>query len=145
MIYTLINKPINLSTDAIFGLIEIYFRGKYKVVSWSDKKMSIRRLYKYQSNGWEMIMKRFHSIDLVRFEVVGNSIRFEVIVWKQILVLSAFLLIGFIISWSIWELSFGTSVLIPSIPIFIAVVVRFYEIKKFINSEKTEISKRLCT
>ena len=145
MIYTLIDKPINLSTDAIFGLIEIYFQGKYKVVSWSDKKMSIRKLYKYQSNGWEMIMKRLHPNDLVRFEVVGNSIRFEVIVWKQILVLSAFLLIGFIISLSIWELSFGTSVLIPSIPIFIAVVVRFYEIKKFINSEKTEISKRIFT
>ncbi|ASB50380.1 hypothetical protein CDL62_15120 [Alkalitalea saponilacus] len=145
MIYTLIDKPINLSTDAIFGLIELHFRKKYKVVSWSEKKLSFRKLYKYQSNGWELIMKRLHSNDLVRFEVVGNSIRFEVIVWKQILVLSTFLLIGFIISWTIWELSFGTSVLIPSIPIFIAVVVRYYEIKKFINNEKTEISKRICT
>lgn len=145
MTYTLIDKPINLSTDALFGLIEIYFRGKYKVVSWSDKKMSIRKLYKYKSNGWERTMKRLHSNDLIRFEVVGNSIRFEVIVWKQILVLSAFLLIGFVILWTIWELSFVTSLLIPSIPISISVIVRYYEIKKFINSEKTEISKRIFT
>lgn len=143
MIYTLIDKPINLSTDAVFGIIEIYFRGKYKVVSWSDKEMVIKKVYKYKSHGWNPIITQLKSIDWICFKALDNSIRFEVIVWKQILAISVFLIFGFVFSWKIWELSFGVSVLIPLFPVLIAITVKYYEIKKFINREKTEISERI--
>lgn len=143
MIFTLIDKPINLSTEAVFGLIENYLRGKYKVVSLSDKELVIKKIHNYQSNGWEIIMKRLHSYDLVCFKMLDNSIRFEVVIWKQIFVLLVFLLFGFVISWTLWELSFGTSLLIPSIPVLIIIAVRYFEIRRFINREKAEISRRI--
>lgn len=145
MIYTFINRPKNLSIDSIFGIIEIYFRGKYKVVSWLDKELTIRRLYKHRSNGWELILKQLKFNDLVYFKVLENTIKFEVVVWKQLLVLLAFLILGFAISWIIWEQTFGVSLLVPAIPVFITIAIKYYEIKKFINREKAEISERIST
>ncbi|MGQ1946081.1 hypothetical protein ACT3CD_03130 [Geofilum sp. OHC36d9] len=145
MIYTFINRPKNVSTDLIFGIIEIYFRGKYKAVSLSEKELVIRKTYKYKYNGWDPFLKQLNSTDLVCFKVLNNSIRFEVIVWKQILVLFAFLILGFAISWIIWKQTFGVSLLVPSIPVFITIAIKYYEVKKFINREKTEISERIST
>lgn len=136
-------RPKNLSPDSILGIIELYYQDRYKVVNRLETKLVLRSRYKYKSNGWEVIQKRLNFNDIICFKVLEDTVRFEVIIWKQIMVFSAFLILGFILSWVIWELPIGVSLLIPLIPFIVTCSLYYYKILEFANRVKSVISERI--
>jgi hypothetical protein len=143
MIKKQIPIPKDLSADSIFSIIEMYFAGRYKTTRNSKLRLDIKRLYKYQSNGREMIYKKINFKDYGNFRVKGNSIIFKICLTKQAIFWLTMLIFGFFITWKVWNTSFLLSLFLILTPILIVWINGIIETEKFMSKEIVEISKQL--
>lgn len=143
MIKKQIPIPKDLSVDSIFSIIEMYFAGRYKTTRNSESRIDIKRLYKYQSNGREMIYKQMNFKDYGNFRVKDNSIIFRISLTKQAIFWFTILMFGFFITWKVWNTSFLLSLFLILAPILIVWINGIFKTKKFMSKEIVEISKQL--
>jgi len=143
MIRKLINKPENLSADSVFQIIEIYFTGQYKTIRQSDSKLKIKRLYKYQSNGWETIQRQLSFRDSGYFQVDNNSLSFSIDLTKQIVFWTLMAASGMFILWKLFHLSFLLTLILIFVPILIGWSIGLIGLKQFVDLQIDAISKRL--
>lgn len=143
MIRNQIHKPENLSADSVFQIIEIYFTGQYKTTRQSDSKLKIKRLYKYQSNGWETIQRQLSFRDSGYFQVDNNSLSFSIDLTKQIVFWTLMAASGMFILWKLFHLSFLLTLILIFVPLLIGWIIGLYGLKQFIDLELDAITKRL--
>ncbi len=142
MIRKQIHKPGNLSNETILQIIEAQLNGRYKTSRESDSKLNIKRLYKYESNGWETITKQLNIIDTGYFKINNNSISVRFTTWKHLIFWISFLTLGFLLIWKVWEASLGLSIALSTIPISLVWIIGIHDFNSFINKELFKIEKQ---
>ncbi|SDS14518.1 hypothetical protein SAMN05216503_2115 [Polaribacter sp. KT25b] len=137
-----IAKNESLSEDKIIQILNLYFTNKYKTDWISKVKCRLKKIYSFESNGWETIQKKLTPIDSGIITINENSIKFELILMKQFLisVLGGILLT--LILWKGYNINFSISVLIITIIEIIiwAAIIRIgneFLKKSLIKIEKT--------
>lgn len=144
MIKKQIDKPMDLSPDSVFSIIEMYFAGRYKIARISDSRINIRRLYRYNTGGdREVAYKRMNFKDSGYFIIHNDSMSFGISLGKQLLFWLTLLVFGVLITWKVWNASFLVSFFIIAAPILIIWIIGILEIKDFLDFETMCISNRL--
>ncbi|MCU4166671.1 hypothetical protein [Carboxylicivirga caseinilyticus] len=143
MIKNKIYKPDNLTSDSIIQIIEIYFSGRYKTMRQTDTKIRIKRLYKFKSNGWEVIYKQMDFKDSGYFNIYDDNISFSFDLTKLIVFWTLISIIGFFVLWQLSHLSLVISFALIFIPLIFVWINGLYGLKQFTKFELDTISKRL--
>ncbi|MGM0479007.1 MAG: hypothetical protein ACQERC_07260 [Bacteroidota bacterium] len=143
MITKYILKPENQSNDSVFKAIENELSGSYKLIRLSESRMKIKRLYEFQSNGWEVIMKQLNLKDSGCFEINDNNISYIPTVAKPVIFWTLMSTIVFFILWKLFQISLSISLITIIVPSIIGWTVGHYNLKKFLNHELDMIDKRL--
>jgi hypothetical protein len=143
MIRKQIHKPENLSADSVFQIIEIYLTGQYKTIRQSDSKLKIKRLYNYQSNGWETIQRQLSFRDSGYFQMDNNYFSFSIDLTKQIVFWTLMAVSGMFILWKLFHLSFLLTLILIFVPLLIGWSIGLYGLKQFVDLQIDAISKRL--
>ncbi len=100
-----ISKPKDLSSDSIFLINEMHFSNKYKLIRISDSIFRFKRLYRFQSDGWETIFKQLRFNDNGLIKVKNNKIIYVLNFTKQFIVTILGLITLFIIFWEVLNFS----------------------------------------
>jgi hypothetical protein len=132
----------NLSSDSIFKIIELYFDKQYKITRLSDKKLKIKKLYKYQSNGWETILKQLSFKDSGYFYFDKNILSLKIDLTKHLVFWILLSSIVFYIFLNLFKLSIIVTSILIFVPIIIAWTIGIYNLRQFIDFEIKEISTR---
>lgn len=143
MITKYILKPENQSNDSVFKAIENYLSGRYKLVRLSESKIKIKRLYKFQSDGWEVIMKQLNLKDSGYFEINNNNISYTPKFSKPLIFWTLISILVFFILWQLFHVSLSISLITIILPSIIGWIIGLYNLKKFLNHELNMISRRL--
>ncbi len=143
MIKEQINKPNNLSVDSIFQIIEIYFADRYKTTEKSDSKLRIKKIYTFQSSGWEIILKQLSFKDSGYFQIKDNHLSFTFDLTKQIIFWTLLTMIELFILWRLFHFSIIISCLLIFVPLLIGWINGLYNLKHFVKFELDAISERM--
>ena len=143
MITKYILKPENQSNDSVFKAIENYLSGRYKLVRLSESKIKIKRLYKFQSDGWEVIIKQLNLKDSGYFEINNNNISYTPKFYKPLIFWTLISILVFFILWQLFHVSLSISLITIILPSIIGWIIGLYNLKKFLNHELNMISRRL--
>ncbi|PQJ68589.1 hypothetical protein [Polaribacter butkevichii] len=139
-----IDKPRDVSDDAIFSIIELQLSKNYKTTRVSNSRLNIRKLYNYTSaNHREVTHKQLNFKDSGCFTVSDTSIVFMMNLKKQFLFWMILWTFGILITWKIWNASLLLSLFLITTPILIIWLIRTVALKKFMSNELVEISKQL--
>lgn len=117
MIKKQIDISSDLSSDAVFQIIEMYFAGYYKTKRHTDSILKIKRLYTFQTSfGWSNNAKHLNFNDSGYFQINDNKLLFVVDLTKQIVFWSILAIFGLFICWRIYSVSLLISMLLIFIP-----------------------------
>jgi hypothetical protein len=143
MITKKITKRENLSNDKVHQAIVNQFSGRYSIIRQSKNKIKIKRLYNFQSDGWEVIVKQINLKDTGCFKIDKNFISFTSSVSKPLIFWSLLSILFFFILLNLFRVPFTVSLFTITTPLIAGWTKGFYSLKNFQSHELNMISKRL--
>jgi hypothetical protein len=110
-IYKELNGKDKFSEDHIFQILDSYFSKTYKLKRITYSIFSLKKLYKYKSNGWEMITKQLVPTDEGLITIKDKKIIVALILDKQLVIT---VLGGFLLIFMLWK-AFGLELFVSVI------------------------------
>jgi hypothetical protein len=138
-----LNIPTNLSIETVFQIIETHLDGRYKTFRKSDLRLIIKKTYKFQSNGREVIMKQLSFNDSGYFQILDNTLTLKINLTKQLIFWISVLVVGLLIFWKYFLFPIQSTILLICLPILIVWVFEIISLNDFIKNELNEISKKM--
>ncbi|MBN2571605.1 MAG: hypothetical protein JXA68_05715 [Ignavibacteriales bacterium] len=138
-----IERRDNLSIDLVFQIIENNLSDRIKLIKISDSIFRFKKLYKFQSNGWETIFKNLSINDSGVIDVKEKSIIYTIDLTKQLVVTLLASAVTFVIFWKAFNIELFISLSI--VILFVLVIWTFIllEGKHLTKSAINEIGKMI--
>jgi hypothetical protein len=121
----------------------MHFSNKYKLIKISDSIFRLKRLYRFQSNGWETIFKQLRFNDNGLVIVKNNKIIYVLDFTKQFIVTILGLITLFIIFWKALNFSVLLSLIIILIPALIIWFIIFLDGNAFIDTMVNDLKNKI--